>query len=112
MAENHRPKRRQLLADVKIKAININLWIPAALTNVSKEGLCLYVMGDLKKKDKVLIKFTYLENGSMKDIEEVPGVIRWKSAVGSYNAAGVKFEVKVNKKSYPLLNKCLKHVKA
>lgn len=112
MAENQRPKRRQLLADVKIKAININLWIPAALTNVSKEGLCLYVMGDLKKKDKVLIKFTYRENGSMKDVEEVPGVIRWKSTVGSYNAAGVKFEVKVDKKSYPLLNKCLKHVKA
>lgn len=112
MEKRRRLKRKGLLAELKVRPAKGGLWIPAVLTNIHEEGLGLYVSGALKKKEKVSVRLAYSENGRMRDVEEVPGEVRWTARIGAQTAAGIMFDGEINKTNYPLLTLCLKYVKA
>lgn len=112
MEERRRLRRRYLLAEVKIKPEHSDDWIGAVLLNISRGGIGLYAMQPIKKKQRLLVKITYLERGKMTDAEEIPGVVRWVQPVGGHYGAGIMFEEKVNKKNFPILSGCLEYSKS
>lgn len=111
MSERRRLKRRHLLADVLIKPKGGGVWIPASITNINSGGLCLYSLGPLKKNELAHIKIAYLQKGRLKKVEELTGTVRWRAKIAGYFAAGLQFEEKITKKSYPLMSKCLEYAK-
>lgn len=112
MEERRKLKRRYMLAEVRIKTANSDHWIQAVIMNINRGGIGLYAMEPVKKKDKLTIKITYLERTRMKEVEELPGVVRWVQPIGQHYAAGISFEIHVNRKTFPILTQCLEFAKS
>ena len=111
MADKRRLRRRHLLGEVLLRPESGGRWIKAVLTNINRGGIGLYASGQLKKKEKVSVKLSYLRDGRPTDAEEIPGKVCWAKAIGESTAAGVMFQSKINKKDYPLLSRCLEYAK-
>lgn len=107
MVERRRLKRRYLLAEVKVRPEGASESISAVLMNINRGGVGLYASSALKKSAKVFVIITYLEEGRPREVEEVPGIVRWVQPIGSQLAAGIMFTRRVTKTTFPLLNKCL-----
>ncbi len=99
--------RRHLLAEVKIKPGGSELWIQAVLTNINQGGIGVYAMGSLTENEAVAIRISYLDDGKVTEVEEVPGSVRWVQMIGESTAAGIGFGSDVNAELYPILYKCL-----
>lgn len=111
MDESRRYKRRNLLAEVRIRPREGGLWLQAVLTNIHRGGVGVYAMGALKKKEKVSVRITYLEDGRQREIEEIPGIVRWVQPIGESSAAGIMFDAVIGPKTFPLLTRCLKYIR-
>lgn len=110
MEEKRKLKRRYLLAEVELKTGDGSS-MSAVLMNISSGGIGLYTAEPVSKKEKVKIKITYLENRKLREVEEIPGVVRWVQAIGSHHAAGIMFTEKVSKATFPILTRCLDYAK-
>lgn len=109
MNERRRLRRRYLLAEVKLRPEKEENWTDAVLMNINSGGMGLYSLGPLRKKSKVVVKIIYREGGKKTVSEEIPGIIKWVTSIGSHQAAGVMFSTRVNKKNFPVLCKCLSY---
>ncbi len=99
--------RRHLLAEVKIKPGGSEIWIQAVLTNINQGGIGVYAMGSLTENEKVAIRISYLDDGKVTEVEEVPGSVRWVQMIGESTAAGIGFDNEVTEEQYPILHNCL-----
>lgn len=111
MKENRQLTRRHLLAEVKIKPDGSEDWIQAVLTNINRGGIGLYAMGALKEKAKVSVMISYLDEGKVTEVEEVPGTVRWAQTIGESTAAGIGFDEAITRALYPILDRCLEQIK-
>lgn len=111
MEEKRRLRRRYLLARVNVRAQTGSDWTEAVLMNINRGGIGLYAVAPVRKKSKVVVRITYLDNGKEKTSEEIPGVVRWSQKIGNHYSAGIMFEAKINKKNYPILSKCLEYAR-
>jgi len=105
--EKRRLRRRHLIGAVKIKPSGTEGWVEATLMNINRGGIGLYASERIKKGQKVEIKISYLEDGKMKEVEQIPGKVRWTQPIGAQVAMGIMFEANITKRTYPILNKCL-----
>ncbi|OGQ01601.1 MAG: hypothetical protein A2W38_05880 [Deltaproteobacteria bacterium RBG_19FT_COMBO_58_16] len=105
--ENRRLRRRHLIGAVKVKLSGAGTWIDATLMNINRGGIGLYSTERIKKGQKVDIRISYLEGTKMRDVEQIPGKVRWVQPIGTHVAMGVMFEASVTKKTFPILNGCL-----
>jgi hypothetical protein len=112
MKENRTLMRRHLLAEVKIKPGAGGDWIQAVLTNINRGGIGLYAMGALKEEEKVAVRISYLDEGKVTEVEEVPGTVRWAQTIGESTAAGIGFDEAITKALYPILDRCLEQIKS
>ncbi len=103
--------RRHLLAEVKIKPDGGENWIRAVLTNINRGGIGLYATGALKEKEKVSVRISYLDEGKVTTVEEVPGTVCWTQTIGESTAAGIGFDESITKALYPILDRCLEQIK-
>ena len=99
--------RQHMLAEVKIKPSGNELWIQAVLTNINQGGIGVYAMGSLTENENVAIRISYLDDGKVTEVEEVPGCVRWVQMIGESTAAGIGFDSEVNQEQYPILHNCL-----
>lgn len=111
MEEKRRLRRRYMLAEVRIRPSGSSEWIEAVLMNISKGGLGVYAMERLSPRGRVSVRITYLEKRRLTEVEEIPGVVRWVQPIGSRYAAGVMFDAKVNRATYPILSRCLDYAR-
>jgi len=105
--EKRRLRRRHLIGAVKVRPAGGDRWIEATLMNINRGGIGLYSTERIKKGQKVDIRISYLEGTKMRDVEEIPGKVRWVQPIGTHMAMGVMFEATVTKKTFPILNGCL-----
>jgi len=107
MEEKRRLRRRYLLAEVKVRPQTDDDWTDAVLMNINRGGMCLYALGSIRNKSRVVIKIIYSEGRKKLISEEIPGVVKWVVPVGGQRAAGVMFTEKVSRANFPVLSKCL-----
>ena len=112
MEEKRKLRRRYMLAEVKVKSSESHGWIDAVMLNISRGGIGLYASGPLKKREKVSIRITYMEGARPVEAEEIPGVVSWVQPVGDHVGAGIMFEAKVNRKTFPILSRCLEYARS
>jgi hypothetical protein len=112
MKENRKLMRQHLLAEVKIKPGGAADWTQAVLTNINRGGIGLYAMGSLKESERVAVRISYLDDGKVTEVEEVPGTVRWAQTIGESTAAGIGFDETITNALYPILDKCLEHIKS
>lgn len=112
MEEKRKLKRRYMLAEVKIKPSGSERWIDAVMLNISRGGIGLYAAEPLSKRARVSIKIIYMEGPNPTEAEEIPGVVSWVQPVGSRFGAGIMFDTKVNRKTFPILSRCLDYAKS
>ncbi len=43
--------------------------------------------------------------------EEVPGTVRYVDRTMKINSAGIKFNIKINDRGFPIFNQCLEYLK-
>lgn len=112
MEEKRKLRRRYMLAEVKVRPAMGGRWIEAVMLNISRGGIGLYAAEPLSKRDKVSVKITYMEGQTPTEAEEIPGTVSWVQPVGDKFGAGIMFEAKVNRKTYPKLSRCLDYAKS
>lgn len=112
MEEKRKLRRRYMLAEVKVKSSESQGWIEAVMLNISRGGIGLYASEPLKKKEKVSIKITYMEGQKPVEAEEIPGVVSWVQPVGDKFGAGIMFDAKVNRLTFPILSRCLEYARS
>lgn len=112
MDEKRKLRRRYMLAEVKVKSSESAGWIEAVMLNISRGGIGLYASEPLKKREKVSIKITYMEGQKPVEAEEVPGVVSWVQPVGGRFGAGIMFEARVTRKTFPILSRCLEYARS
>lgn len=101
-----------MLAEVKVKTSESQGWIEAVMLNISRGGIGLYASEPLKKRERVSIKITYMEGQKPVEAEEIPGVVSWVQPVGDRVGAGIMFEAKVTRKTFPVLSRCLEYARS
>lgn len=111
MEEKRKLRRRYMLGEVKVKSPMSQVWIEAVMLNISRGGIGLYAPEPLKKKEKVSIKITYMEGQKPVEAEEIPGVVSWVQPVGDNVGAGITFDAKVTRQSFPILSRCLEYAR-
>lgn len=112
MEEKRKLRRRYMLAEVKVKPSDSREWIDAVMLNISRGGIGLYASQPLRKREKVSVKITYMEGQRPVEAEEIPGVVSWVQPVGDRVGAGIMFEAKVNRKTFPVLSRCLEYARS
>ena len=112
MEEKRKLRRRYMLAEVKVKSSESPAWIDAVMLNISRGGIGLYASRPLKKREKVSIKITYMEGQSPTEAEEIPGVVSWVQPVGDRFGAGIMFDARVSRKTFPVLSRCLEYARS
>lgn len=110
--EKRRLRRRHLIGTVKVRPAGSETWLDATLMNINRGGIGLYSTERIKKGQKVDIRISYLEGGKMKDVEQIPGKVRWTQPIGTHVAMGIMFEGTISKKTFPILNGCLAYAAA
>lgn len=105
--EQRRLRRRHLIGAVKVRLSGGETWTEATLMNINRGGIGLYSTEPIKKGQKVDIRISYLEGTKMREVEQIPGKVRWVQPIGTHVAMGVMFEATVTKKTFPILNGCL-----
>lgn len=110
MEEKRKLRRRYLLAEVKVRTQEGLM--DAVMLNISRGGIGLYASRPLKKKEKVSVRITYMEGPRPVEAEEIPGVVSWVQQVGDKVGAGIMFEAKVTRSSFPVLSRCLEYAKS
>ncbi len=68
-------------------------------------------MGALKESERVSVSISYLDEGKVTEVEEVPGTVRWAQTIGESTAAGIGFDEAITKALYPILDRCLEQIK-
>lgn len=112
MEEKRKLRRRYMLAGVKVRPALGGKWIEAVMLNISRGGIGLYSAEPLTKRAKVAVKITYMEGSTPTEAEEIPGMVSWVQPVGDKFGAGIMFEAKVNRKTFPILSRCLDYAKS
>lgn len=112
MEEKRKLRRRYMLAEVKVRPLEGHKWIDAVLLNISRGGIGLYAAERLERRQKVSVKIIYMEGPNPMEAEEIPGVVSWVQPVGDRFGAGIMFEAKVNRSTYPMLSRCLDYAKS
>jgi hypothetical protein len=112
MEEKRKLRRRYMLAGVKVKSSESPGWIEAVMLNISRGGIGLYASTPLKKREKVSIKITYMEGEKPVEAEELPGVVSWVQPVGDRFGAGIMFDAKVSRSTFPILSRCLEYARS
>ncbi|MFQ5736540.1 MAG: PilZ domain-containing protein [Thermodesulfobacteriota bacterium] len=105
--EKRKLRRRPLLGEVRVRPSGGQEWVEALVLNISRGGIGLYASQRIRKGQKVDIRISYLEGSRLKEVEQIPGKVRWVQAIGSHLAIGIMFEEKITRKTFPVLNRCL-----
>lgn len=112
MEEKRKLKRRYMLAEVKVRPLGGGKWIDAVMLNISRGGIGLYAAETLGRREKVSVKIIYMEGPNPMEAEEIPGVVSWVQPVGNRFGAGIMFEARVNRTTFPILSRCLDYAKS
>ncbi|CAG1066169.1 hypothetical protein BAC1_01773 [uncultured bacterium] len=112
MEEKRKLRRRYMLAEVKVRPSDGQEWIDAVMLNISRGGIGLYASRPLRKKERVSIKITYMDGTRPVEAEEIPGVVSWVQPVGDKAGAGIMFDAKITRKSFPILSRCLEYARS
>jgi hypothetical protein len=110
MKERRRLKRRYLLAEVRVKHLKEAVGISAQALNINRGGIGVYIKRH-NKGTVVTVSITFLDRGMKRTTEEIKGTVRWCQRIGKNYAAGIRFDEVINKRSFPILTRCLEFSK-
>lgn len=112
MEEKRKLRRRYMLAEVRVRPVGSGKWIEAVMLNISRGGIGLYAAEPLTRHEKVSVRITYMEGPNPTEAEEIPGVVSWVQPVGNRFGAGIEFQMTVNRKTFPILSRCLDYARS
>jgi hypothetical protein len=111
MKERRRLKRRYLLAEVRVKHLKEAVGISAQALNINRGGIGVYLIKRYNKGAAVTVSITFLDRGMKRTTEEIKSTVRWCQRIGKNYAAGIRFDEVINKRSFPILTRCLEFSK-
>jgi hypothetical protein len=111
MEETRRQRRIPLSAEAKVIKLSSGDRIEAELVNISNYGASLKTTVPLQTNERVKVSMTLNKRDLLVHSEEVPGTVRYVENRKGNNLAGIKFDIKINDKGYPIFNQCLEYLK-
>jgi len=111
MESTRRQRRIPIRAQAKVHKIGSSLKINAELLDVSNYGASFKTTVPFRANDRIEISIAINTEGKVVESEEVTASIRWVERSARENQAGVKFDIMISGKGFPLFNQCLEFLK-
>jgi hypothetical protein len=83
----------------------------AELVDLSNYGASFKVSLPLKANDRIKISISVIDKDETVESEEIAASVRWVEHLAKEYLAGVKFDIKISDKGFPVFNHCLEFLK-
>ncbi|MEE9543936.1 MAG: PilZ domain-containing protein [Thermodesulfobacteriota bacterium] len=111
MEENRRQRRIPISAEAMVHKIGTTGKVNVALFDISNYGASFKTTVPFRANDRIEISISVSEDGKVVDSEDVDASIRWVERSAREVQAGVKFDIMISEKGFPLFNQCLEFLK-
>lgn len=112
MSEDTRRQRRiPVRAQANVHKIGSAIKINAELLDISNYGASFKTTVPFRANDRIEISISINEDGKVVESEEVAAGVRWVERSAREVQAGVKFDIMISDKGFPLFNQCLEFLK-